>query len=243
MKWKQLLPVFAFLIAAALLGWFLPSVVFHIDDRLEADHTQEMQIRQFDLNYQSNLDTASRLRLMQSENGEPDAIPLERGIFLQEQDVEEICGQFLLDLTGYSIPELDHFYVMPILMNYPDEGTFLVWAVGGLVNDAWNCELLLDDQTGLILRCSFSGPAWSWTELLYDFNYGLPVQDYAASRFSQALCSHFNARLGSRLTAAVETEEENELFYRATLILSDGDREEFVIPFEILFEEGVFSIN
>lgn len=242
MKQKRLLRFFALLLAAALLGWLLPSAVFRIGDSLEEGKTSEVQIRQIDLSFQSDLDTASRLRLVHGSVVD-NATPLERGIYLQQQDAEDISARFLRELTGERIPAEAYADTTPMLFNFSGEGTILVWVVHADLGEEWFWEAIIDDQTGIILRCSFQGGAWNWPALFPDYDGEVPVvEEYVSSRLSDALRSHYNQRLGTALRSDVQQAVNNYFEYSAELVLSQ-EQEEYRIPLVISFDPSAILLN
>lgn len=244
MRRKQLAVFITLLLFAALLGWLLPVAVFHLNDRMKEGKTTELSIRQYDLSYQSDLDPASRLRLVQHDVTVSSTVPLERGIYLRRQDVVDIAEQFIRDLSGLSFSLSGRYEIVPVLLTFPKEGTIIVWIVNVELNNAWTCECMIDDQTGLILRCSFRCYPWQWDKLIKDPDSVPNVEAYISIRTANALSKHFNTRLDTELTANVKQENitDDELF-TADVILSKDGQTAFVIPLSFISQEGYLSIN
>ncbi len=243
MKLRHKLIFVSLLLAAALFGWLLPSAVFRISDGIEAGKSSALQIKEVDLRYQSDLDPARRLRLIRQTSIEARYTALEHGIYLQEHDVREICAQFLLDVTGRSYPDSSFFDVSPTLITYSGEGTMLVWNVGAVLNDAWHWEAVVDDQTGLILRCSFEGVHEAWDSLFRDYPGSGSGQSYAAIRISDAVRRHFNDRLSADLTSRTLQLSSDDLEYTADLLLSEDEQLKYIISLVVVSEEGIIMLN
>ena len=241
MKSRRALWFIALLLGAALLGWLLPFAVFRIGDSLEEGKTSEVQIKQIDLSFQSDLDTASRLRLV-NESAVDATTPLERGIYLQQEDIEEISRQFLQELTGSRFSTFEFLDATPMLFSFSDEGTILVWVVYAELGDEWFWEAMLDDQTGIILRCDVEGGAWNWPALFPEYDVEVPVEDYISSQLSEALRSHYSRQLGTALRSDVQQIAYDDFQYSAELVLSQA-QEEYRLPLVISFDPGSIRLN
>ena len=242
MKGRQWLRFFALLLAAALLGWLLPPAVFWIGDGMEEGKSTELQIRQIDLSFQSDLDTASRLSLARESAAEA-MTPLERGIYLQRQDVQEICEQFVRDLTGERLSMQGQFDITPALLSFPEEGTSIAWIVNAYSDSGWMLEALIDDQTGVILRGSMESALPEWEALLDLPDSWVELNDAVSARLCDALCRHFNTRLDAALHASAQPEWDDEEMYSAELVLSEDGEELYRIPYSIRVDRGVIIIN
>lgn len=242
MKQKQLLGFIALLISAALLGWLLPSAVFLAEDHIEERKLDTLEIKQFDISYQSDLDTAARLQIIH-DTPDSSAMPLERGIYLQAQDVEKIAKQFLRECTGNPSVICERFEITPILFSFSGEGTFIGWDVSMIVNESWTWDALIDDQTGLILRCSFAGAPMQWDSLFPEFGSEADSVTYIVDKLSSALCSHFQAKLSEALSSDIRWEESGDYVYIASILLSEDSIPKYTIPVVFVLEEGMISIN
>ena len=245
MKQKQLVVFVALLLCAALLGWLLPSAVFLAEDRREEGKLDKMEIRQFDLSYQSDLDAAARLQIIHSTPYSK-ATELEHGIYLQEHDVEEISEQFLRDCTGDSLAVNGHCEATPILLSFSGEGTIIGWKVSVFLNEHWTWNALIDDQTGLILNCSFEGAPMQWDSLFHEFGSEADSASFIAGKISSAICSHFQAKLSETLSSDIRREESGDFgdyVYIASIILSEASIPKYTIPMAIVLEESMIFIN
>ena len=242
MKRYQLLTLFAILAAAALFGWILPETVFRIEDAVEGRKLSTAQIRQIDLNYQSDLDIAARLRFIQEPIETAVTTPLQKGVYLQKQDAAKIAEQFLLEATGYQFVLQGRSDLTPMISAAPAYGTMIVWVVHVSLNETWNWEAMIDDQTGLILKCSFFGSPNAWDSLFHDFGGALDSEEAILHRLSEAFCRHFEARTSSAFTAGTKLDFADDFYYTGTLLLTEGT-EEYRMPFELSLPEGFISFN
>lgn len=244
MKRKQLIVFITLLLAAVLLGALLPIAVFSMNDRMLEGKTTAIQIRQYDLSYQSDLDTASRLRLTQRDISVGATVSLERGIYLQEQEVADICQQFIRAMTGFSFSVSSRYDMTPALLTFPGKGAIIVWIVSLYLNESWSCEFVIDDQTGLILRCSFHGAPWQWDSLVKDCGSVPAMEAYISLRMADALCMHFSTRLDTELTVDVQRDaiSDHNVFSAKVSLYKEG-QVEFVIPLTLVSAEGYLSIN
>ncbi len=241
MKRNHRIGFLALLFAAAILGWLLPSAVFRLDDRMEEGKTSAVEIRQVDLNYQTDMDIQSRLHFAQRIESNAVTTPLEHGIYLQKQDVEKICEQFLQDLTGTPILSHGDINITPMLFGASDGGTMIVWMVSGSVNECSSWEVGIDDQTGLLLSCCFFG--LDWAELFPDFGKTEWKAAYISSRLSGALCAQFNDRLDADFSDYIQSDYTEAMNCAGTIILSENDTGEYDIPFTVSVTEGVILLN
>ena len=243
MRTRQTLLFTALLLAAALLGWLLPPAVFRLGDGLEEDRIIHVEIRQIDLNYQSDLDTASRLELLRRGKADNTVLPLERGIYLQREDAEDVCEDFLQRLTGRTVSLDNRCDVTPALLSFAGEGTVIAWIVTAYPDELWSWECVIDDQTGLILRGSLTGPPGDWSSLFPDFRKAEPESGQLADRLAAALCGHYAQRLDETLDAGLENETLDEWMLFGELALSKDGVRQYRIPIEIVVEEGRLSVN
>ncbi len=241
MKRNRMVVFVALLLVAAAFGWLLPSGVFWLDDGKEEEQSVPMQIKQVNLNYQSDLDTESRLIFARDVAIQGAITPLDHGIYLQRQDVEEICEQFLWDLTEASVVSRRSTNTTPALLSTPN-GTIIVWTVNEFLNERWSWEAVIDDQTGLLLSCRFY--EITWPEFFLDFDGAGSAEAYIASRISDALCKQYNDRLDGNLT--VEEQQNNIVptaYYTGRIILSENEDILYHIPLTISAGEGWFMLN
>lgn len=243
MKRSWMIGYVLLLMAAGLLGWLLPAGLFRIDDELEAGKTESPQIRQFDLNYQSDLDAPARVALV---GGGYQALstPLDRGIYLRQEEIAEISQAFLRDLTGTAFPDTAYADAVPTLLSFPGEGTILVWVFTVLLNDSWDWEALIDDQTGLILHCSFScHDRYAWESLFQDPKDGEDPLDTLLSRISEAIRRHYSTRLSAALTSDLDAEGATEYDAYGILTLLKAGEVYCSFPLELSIDAGLITIN
>lgn len=243
MKKRNLILLVALLLAAAVLGWLLPPAVFLVEDHLEKEKRETLEIRQFDLSYQSDLDVSARLQLIRG-NSAATSVSLDRGIYLQAKDVKEISERFLGDLSGYRLSLMDRCELLPTLFSYPGDGTFIVWIVRAPFNGVWSWEAMIDDQTGLILRFAFYGNSWNPESLFLDLDGALDESSIIA-RISEALTRHYRERLSEDLSANVSQTVSSGAEYSAVITFSEGDAQnhKYTVPLQLFFDVGVIVVN
>lgn len=243
MKRNYWVLVLLLLAAAGVIGWFLPVLITENQDAVLEGKPEPVSIRQIDISYQTDLSAADKLRLMQ---GRPsvDSVSLERGIFMTDREVRSVMEQFLKELTGNSF-ELGakNFSAAPMLLNYGSEGSVLVWNVMVSLDDSWRCDAVVDDQTGLLLECSFSGyPEW-WETLFYDLESVTDVREHICSVLGDALCAHCSRQLSVAYTVSLTEEEMQDFGGSGVFLLSENGQERLRIPFLLILTEGFLTIN
>ena len=244
MKAKRLLPFLLLLAAAGLAGWFLPVLAAKGYDHSTEGKAETVDIRQIDISYQSDLSIADRLRLIREHNTVSERIPLEHGIQLTDQEAKTIAESFLQTLTGTSGKlEAWNYSLDPELLSFEQEGSFLVWNVTVFWNGSWTCEMVLDDQTGLLLRCVLRNEEGIWENLFHGLDGASDGRTFIRSALENALLSHCRLRLSTDFTLSEALEDiDQDGFIGSFLFTGDG-----VEPFEmsvllVLFY-GELSIN
>lgn len=243
MKRNYWILVLLLLAAAGVIGWFLPVLITENQDAVLEGKPEPVSIRQIDISYQTDLSAADKLRLIQ---GRPsvDSVSLERGIFMTDREVRSVMEQFLKELTGNSFElGVKNFSAAPMLLNYGSEGSVLVWNVMVYLDDFWRCDAVMDDQTGLLLECSFSGfPEW-WETLFCDLENVTDVREHICSMLGDALCAHYSRQLSVAYTVSL-TEEEMQVYGGGgVFLLSENGQERLRIPFLLILTEGFLTIN
>lgn len=243
MKRNYWILVLLLLAAAGVIGWFLPVLITENQDAVLEGKPEPVSIRQIDISYQTDLSAADKLRLMQ---GRPsvDSVSLERGIFMTDREVRSVMEQFLKELTGNSFElGVKNFSAAPMLLNYGSEGSVLVWNVMVYLDDFWRCDAVVDDQTGLLLECSFSGfPEW-WETLFCDLENVTDVREHICSMMGDALCAHCSRQLSVAYTVSLTEEEMQDFGGSGVFLLSENGQERLRIPFLLILTEGFLTIN
>lgn len=243
MKRNYWILVLLLLAAAGVIGWFLPVLITENQNAVLEGKPEPVSIRQIDISYQTDLSAADKLRLMQ---GRPsvDSVSLERGIFMTDREVRSVMEQFLKELTGNSFElGVKNFSAAPMLLNYGSEGSVLVWNVTVYLDDSWRCDAVVDDQTGLLLECSFSGfPEW-WETLFCDLENVTDVREHICSMLGDALCAHCSRQLSVAYTVSLTEEEMQDYGGSGVFLLSENGQERLRIPFLLILTEGLLTIN
>ena len=243
MKRNYWILVLLLLAAAGVIGWFLPVLITENQDAVLEGKPEPVSIRQIDISYQTDLSAADKLRLMQ---GRPsvDSVSLERGIFMTDREVRSVMEQFLKELTGNSFElGVKNFSAAPMLLNYGSEGSVLVWNVMVYLDDSWRCDAVVDDQTGLLLECSFSGfPEW-WETLFCDLENVTDVREHICSMMGDALCAHCSRQLSVAYTVSLTEEEMQDFGGSGVFLFSENGQERLRIPFLLILTEGFLTIN
>lgn len=240
MKRLKSLMFVGLLLAAALLGWILPAVVFRLADRRDEARQPDPTIRRVDLTYASDLDSATRLQLLRDVDFDLRGVVLDRGMFLEESDVSEILLSFLRDFTDQSLDV--RCSVTPVLVSF-DSGTFLVWEAVCYLENGWTFTAFVDDQSGLILKCRFWGAPDGWDDLIPDLGESKDVLGTLQTRISKALVRHFNSRLGTDYQFSLRNGWDDGYIYTVDLVLLDGTSRPFQMAILVLPQEGNLLIN
>lgn len=189
-----------FIILAAALGWFLPVVVFKISDRVNEERQKDLDIQQINLSYRDDLAMSQKINIVHFEFGIADTIEIDKGIFVQREELSRIVGDFLADFTGYRFNLSKDMEAAPLLVNLSNNrGTIVVWYVYITLNDYWHFECIVDDKTGSILSCSFYGDPVYWESLIVGFNNAFNETDYVTEKFRNALYNHYSSRFNAKI--------------------------------------------
>ncbi len=189
-----------FIILAAMLGWFLPVVVFDASDKVNEGRRKDLDIKQVNLSYRDDLAMSQKINIVHFEYGLSDTIEIDKGIFVQRDELAKIVGDFLADFTGYRFNLSRDMKATPMLVNLTNNrGTIVIWYVDVWLNDNWSFECFVDDKTGAILRCSFYGDPAYWESLVVGFNNAFNTTDYLSEKFRNALYNHYTTRLNAKI--------------------------------------------
>lgn len=244
MKTKQLFIFLLLLAAAGLMGWFLPVLAAKGYDRSTEGKAEAVDIRQIDISYQSDLSIADRMALIREHNHVSERLPLDRGIQLTDEEAKAIAESFLQALTGASDKlEALNYSLDPELLSFEQEGSFLVWNVMVFWNGSWTCEMVLDDQTGLLLRCVLRNEEGIWENLFHGLDGASDSRVFIRSALENALLSHCRLRLSADYTLREELEDiDQDGFYGSLLFTGDGaDRFEMSVLLVLFY--GELSVN
>ncbi|MCQ2502400.1 MAG: hypothetical protein MJ084_01405 [Saccharofermentans sp.] len=202
------------LLVAAVIGWFLPLAQFRVSDRLNEGKQDELEINKINLSYREELTMSQKLTVVQDTYNYQNAISLDSGIYIQEEELNAIVNEFIFDFCGRTFAIEDFISVTPFLFSLEnDKGTAVIWSVDVTSEDGWDFKFFIDDQTGAILKCSIvSYSDYTWDEL---FNANVTVYDDVCNRFCTALLNHYEKRLNARLVNnnAVNTGNDDILEY------------------------------
>ena len=192
-----------FFIMAALLGWFLPLADFNIYDQINDGRQMDLDIEQINLSYRDDLTMNQKITIANYENVMLGAIELDKGIFIQKEELARILGDFLADFTGYRFDVAENWYAAPMLVNLSNNrGTIVVWGVEIFLNEYWEFRCFVDDKTGAILQCYFDGDPDQWESLVHgydDVHFIDEAYELLSNKFRTAIYNHFASRLDAKI--------------------------------------------
>lgn len=191
-----------FIVMAALLGWFLPLADFDLYDEINDGRQMELDIEQINLTYRDDLTMNQKINIANYENVFASAVEIDKGIFVQKEELANILGDFLADFTGYRFDVESDWYAVPKLVNLSNNrGTIVVWEVSIWLNESWEFQCYVDDKTGAILQCAFYGDPSSWDNLIVDYNASENEDAYIllSNRFRTAIYNHYASRIGAKI--------------------------------------------
>ena len=233
-----------FVIMAAALGWFLPMAAFNVDDSISDRKQMDLEIERVNLSYRDDLSIAQKINIVNNDYQIDDYITLDKGIYLQAEDVEQIVTDFLADFTGYrfNLKQSD-MYISPILINLSNNrGTIVIWSVDCWLGQGWEFMCYIDDKTGAILNCSMYGDPGSWGEMISGFNYMDEVHNEIASKYLNALYTHYSKKLNAKFVTyhlVQEWDEIDQNGYR--LIFKDDNDDTFEITLNISISQAYIN--
>ena len=200
MKKVSTLITAVFIIMAALLGWFLPLADFNLYDQINDGRQMDLDIEQINLSYRDDLTMNQKINIANYDNDFAGAIEIDKGIFVQKEELELIMEDFLADFTGYRLDVSKEWYAVPMLVNLSNNrGTIVVWAVQIWMDEYWEFQCFVDDKTGAILRCSFHVNPDYWESLVLGFNDADDLYSYISNKFRTAIYNHYASRLDAKI--------------------------------------------
>ena len=201
----------------------------------------ELDIERVNLTYRNDLSIAQKIEIANSEYLFEDYMEMEKGIFIQKDEVISIVTDFLADFTGYRYDFNNaEFYAVPILVNLTyNRGTIVFWVVSCWVEPDWNFSLGIDDKTGAIISFTVSGDPGFWSKLIYDYDSFTNPYESICERYRNALYNHYSDRIGAKFITLHQVQEWNEgdvMGYR--LIFRDNNDDTFEITLNISLSYG-----
>lgn len=201
-----------FMVMAALLGWFLPLADFNIYDRINDGKQMDLEIQQINLSYRDDLTMNQKIIIANYENDFVGAVELDKGIYVQKDELKKIMEDFLADFTGYRLDLENDWYAVPMLVNLSNNrGTIVVWEVVIWFENYWDFECYVDDKTGAILRCAFHVDPEYWESLVLGYNDAIEPYSYVSNKFRTAIYNHYASRIDAKIvTFHTTTDEYND---------------------------------
>lgn len=189
-----------FIILAAALGWFLPIVDFDAYDKFSEGMQKDLEIQQINLSYRDDLAMNQKISVANVDYEISGGVEIDKGIFVQEDELAKIMGDFLADFTGYRFNVAENWYAAPMIVNLANNrGTIVMWAVNIYLDDNWEFACLVDDKTGAILRCAFYGDPAYWDDLVHGFDDSYDGYQFLSDRFRTAIYNHYASRLNAKI--------------------------------------------
>lgn len=240
MNRSRFVPFLLLLAAAGLMGWFLPVLAAARQDRALEGRAETVEIRQIDLSFQSELSAADKLRLIRFRFSTAETLPFDRGLFLTDSELRAVLERFLRELSGRELSlNGQNCSAVPELLVFGDAGTILVWKMTARLDGGWRCEALVDDQSGLLLRCYLSGDPAGWDRLFPRQESEQSVEAYAGAALGAALDAHVRRQLPAGHSVVLRTEQGA---YGDLLLLEDG-RECMRMPYQCVPAQGYLGFN
>ena len=232
-----------FVIMAAALGWFLPLAAFNIDDKINEGKQQELDIERVNLSYRDDLTIAQKMEIINNPYQYEDAIELDKGIFLTEDEVTAIVSDFLADFTGYhrSVASDEFLFVTPMLINLTNNrGTTVIWSTEVWIPEGeWYISCTVDDKTGAILKISIDGYSGAWDSLIFDFYSTSNPNEYVCELYRNAIYNQYSSRINAKFVTYHLVQDTYDYDYaNYILIFRDGKNETFEISLEISVNAG-----
>lgn len=232
------------ILTAALLGWLLPTAVFDRIDRSMEGKPEPVSLRKVDLSYQTDLQLEDRMRMIQDYPMAASA-PLERGVYLDADKAKDIMEAFLRTLTGSENHAEEHsFAAEPLLLNFGEEGAFLIWAVHLNLEGDWYCEAMLDDQTGLILALHLDRGTMQtvpWESLIPDFGSAEDADLFMCRQLELAIRNHYQAILSEAFTSSWELQAKED--HIGEVVLYENGSEKYRVAFILYLNQGLLRIG
>lgn len=191
-----------FIVLAALLGWFLPIVDFDAYDKFSEGIQKDLEIKQINLSYRDDLAMSQKINISNYEYEITGGVELDKGIYVQKDELAKIVGDFLADFSGYRFNVSQNWYAAPMLVNLSNNrGTIVIWAVDVWLDDNWEFNCLVDDKTGAILRLAFFGDPAYWDDLVHGFDDSYDGYQFLSDRFRTAIYNHYASRLNAKIVS------------------------------------------
>lgn len=242
MKRKHLVLFLLLLACAALFGWFLPVLLTERGDRAIEGKPETVSVRQIDLSYRADLSITERLYLVR-ELRSAQIVELKRGVQLTDWEIRAVAERFLRDLTGRAVTLQDeNCSVRSQILSFGDRGSFVVWELSAELGDAWHCEALLDDQTGLLLRCVLSGDPNAWESLFSGLGGDAEHRSRICSALERAVTAHCRRQLPPEYSVELDP-EEIPLGAYGGILLRGNETEQIRVPFRLTLADGRLAIS
>ena len=110
-----------FIILAAAFGWFLPIVDFDAYDKFSEGMQKDLEIQQINLSYRNDLAMNQKIGIANVDYEISGGVEIDKGIFVQEEELAKIMGDFLADFTGYRFNVAQNWYAAPMIINLRSE--------------------------------------------------------------------------------------------------------------------------
>ena len=244
MKGKNVILFVLLLAAAGLIGWFLPVLAAEREDQTLVGKAETVSVRQIDLSYQFDLSIGDKLLLIQDNLFEAESVELERGILLTDRETRTVAERFLLDLTGTPIQLTENnCTAQPELLRFGEDGTILVWNLAAELNGNLYFEAILDDQTGMILRCMIVCPPSDWGTLFRGFDEAGDNWEFISSSAANALAACCNRQLSDGWSVRVENTDPAFPSRNSQLLLNKESGDSMLVPLLLELPEGYFVLN
>ena len=229
-----------FMVMAAVLGWFLPMADLNIFDRINDGRQMDLEIQQINLSYRDDLTMHQKLNIANYENDFAGAVEIDKGLYVQKDELERIMEDFLADFTGYNLDISNGWYAVPVLVNLTNNrGTIVVWDVEVYYEDHWECQCFVDDKTGAILRCSFHVDPENWEYLVLGYDNAEDKYTFLSDRYRTAIYNHYSSRIDAKIVTfrmindMIRDEEASYLF-----VFKDDKNYTFELTFTISIPYG-----
>ena len=198
-----------FFLMAALLGWFLPLADFNVYDQISEGSQKDLEIKQINLTYRDDLTMNQKINIAYYESAFEDAIDIDRGIYVQEDELARIIGDFLADFTGYRFDVANSWIAVPKLVYLNNRGTIVVWRIELFLDENWEFECYVDDMTGAILRCAFYGDPDCWDDLVHGIYDAEDPFEFLSNKYRTAVYNHYASRLNAKIVTYHKVGDSN----------------------------------
>ena len=203
----------------------------------------QLDIARVNLTYRNDLSMSQKISIANYEYQYEDDIEIDRGIYIQKEDVKKIISDFLADFCGFRFDLNEtNFEATPHLVSLTNNrGTVVIWGVECYLQD-WSFSCILDDRTGAILACIFSGNPEDWDELIQGF---FDMKDYhneICERYLNAIYKHYSERINAKFITyhiVQEWDDADQNGYR--LIFRDDKDDTFEITVNISIAYGMIN--